>query len=82
MNKLLVPDFASYALYSRAKKYCQKQKELFTIPLDRAKNITQDTARHEFNLIAADILGIPKEHQQELIARLQEDWAAEPSVRG
>ena len=81
-HKLLVPDFSDSRLAARAAEAHKTENidQLFTTQLDRANKCGEDPHRQQLNLIAAKILGIPEEHQEEIIKRLSQAWAAEPSV--
>ena len=81
-KRILVPDFANSALRTRAIPYLAKQRHLLTLQLARANQADTDANRQELNQAAADILGIPEEHRDFIIADLSDRWVKEPSVAG
>lgn len=81
-KRILVPDFAAPDLLARAKPHLPKQQHLMTLQLARANQADPDPNRHELNQAAAEILGIPEEHRDFVIADLSERWVKEPSVTG
>ena len=81
-KRILVPDFANSAILARAKHHLPKKHRLLTLQLARANQAATDPNRQELNQAAADILGIPEEHRDFVIADLSERWAKESSVAG
>lgn len=81
-KRILVPDFANSALRTRAKHHLPKQHHLLTLQLARANQADTDPNRQALNQAAADILGIPEEHRDFIIADLSDRWVKEPSVAG
>lgn len=82
--RFIVPDFAEYTMLERARLVHHKAniEELFRLPLEEAKFCRTDNNRQKFNQLAAQLLGIPKNERDSLIADMQRDWTAETSVTG
>ena len=87
IKNLVIPDFSKPAMIKRTKAAMKTTgggrhyKNIFSENYQKCNNANTDQKRIDLGLLAARILGIPKEHRKKIVSDLSKLWAAEASVK-
>lgn len=81
IQRIPCPDFSHPDLLARVSRHWGARAELLQLKLEPAMYAERDGARRELDVAAADILGIPQEHQAAVAGWFADRWVAEPKVR-